>query len=86
MELFLQIERIKFLNQLLQQENTGTPDMLASRLGISRSKLYTILEQLRDIGLEIKYSRMRQTFYCEEGSELQFEVTIRVIKKNRASA
>ncbi|WP_156810223.1 helix-turn-helix domain-containing protein [Nitritalea halalkaliphila] len=86
MELFLQIERIKFLNQLLLQENTGPPEALAARLGISRSKLYAILEELRDIGLEIQYSRRRQTFYFQEGSRLQLEVHIRIIKKNRASA
>ncbi len=56
------IERI---DQLIRLKATGSADQLASRLGISRSTLYEILECMRNMDAEITYCRDQCTFYYE---------------------
>ena len=51
------------IHELIQKENTGTPDKLAMHLGISRRQLYRMLGQLKDSGASVKYDRIRRTFY-----------------------
>ena len=41
---------------------TGTPDAFALKLGISRSSLYNLIEEIQSYGIDIEYSRTRQTF------------------------
>ena len=56
------IERLSRIHTLIQQENTGSPDKFATQLRISRRQLYHILEELRDYGAPVKYSRKHRTF------------------------
>lgn len=57
-----QLERYKKLDNLIMQENTGTPIELAEKLKTSRSHLYRLLSDLKDYGAEIKYCRKKNTF------------------------
>lgn len=61
-----QLERYKNLNNLIEQENTGTPIELAEKLEISRSHLYRLLDNLKDYGAKIKYCRKKNTFQYTE--------------------
>ena len=62
-QIFLQIERLQLLHKLIDKEHTGTPDEFAKLLQISRRQLYNLIEELGQFGVEIKYNRVRQTFY-----------------------
>jgi len=79
MNVFRRIERIQLLNKLIAEQRTGTPDELARRLGISRSKLYLLLEELDDIGVEIHYSKRAETFYYVNCKRLSFDFSFSVI-------
>jgi len=57
------IDRIEKLNDLIGNEKTGTPKQFADRLGISRSNLYHLLDELYNMDVSIKYSRKKSTFY-----------------------
>ena len=57
------IEQLNLLHGLLCSQQTGTPGALCRRLGMSRSKLYVVMGDLRDRGASIAYSRDRQTYY-----------------------
>lgn len=57
-----QLERYKKLDELIKQEQTGTPNELANELKISRSHLYRLIEELKDVGAIIGYSRKFSTF------------------------
>lgn len=70
-----QLERFKKLDDLIKQENTGTPIGLAKNLEISRSHLYRLLSNLKDYGAEIKYCRKKNTFQYTKPFNFNFLIT-----------
>ncbi|TCO08344.1 HTH domain-containing protein [Natronoflexus pectinivorans] len=80
MNFIRQIERFQALNKLIHQQCTGTPDELASRLGISRRQLYAHIEDLKVLGLEISYSRKLSSFYFNESKHLKIEFNLEVLE------
>jgi len=79
MKFIRQIERYKTLHKLIKQARTGTPDMLATRLHISRSQLYVFLDTLKDLGAPIKYNRTAQSFYYSSNFELDIDISVKAI-------
>jgi hypothetical protein len=75
MNIIKQIEQLSRLHSLLVNERTGTPGQLSRRLGMSRSKLYVVINDLRAHGAMVAYSRKGQTFYYEN----EFLVDIRCV-------
>ena len=73
------IERIKYLDELIRKESTGRPDELASRLGVSRAQLYNIIDELKTEGLEINYTRKRNTFYYTSNHKLEIAFSLTVV-------
>jgi transcriptional antiterminator len=69
--------RIKYLNELIEKQCTGTPKELAGRLGISERMLYYYLDDLKT-SKEIRFCRKRKSYvfqYCNEiaGKDDYFE-------------
>lgn len=79
MKLTVQMERLKRLNKLIEQKSTGNPNRLADRLGISRSRLYVILNELKLMGAPIRYSRLLSSFYYTHPIECHFNCILRKI-------
>lgn len=77
-----QIERIQKLNKLIEQETTGTPDELASTLGVSRSKLYELIDGLKSLGKKVKYKRVINSFYYEDHTKLDIQFSFKLIKQS----
>lgn len=75
------IERIKYLDELIRKERTGTPEELASRLNISRSQLYNIIDELKAEGLAIDYTRKRGTFYYTTNHKLEIAFSMKVVSE-----
>lgn len=76
MLLFEGINRMQMLHKLIAKEGTGTPCELADRFRLSKSQLYNLLEEFREMGAEIKYSRTRETFYYR--NDFNLEITFKV--------
>jgi len=66
MKIIETFERIKLLHALILQKKTGTPDQLAKRLGISRTCLYNLIDELKGYNLPIDYSKSLTTFFYEQ--------------------
>jgi len=63
------MERLKFVDYLIQRKATGDLTTLAGKLNISRSQTVVFLKQMKDHGFPIKYCRkMGCYYYTEEGS------------------
>ena len=77
MNLFDAFDKMKLFNQLVEQQRTGTPDMLAERLGISRSTLYNVIGELRSWGADIGYSRANSTFYYKNHVSIDVHLIIK---------
>jgi len=69
MNLLQNVQSVDKLHALILQKNTGTPKELAQRLGISRSSLYILIDELNGLNLTIIYSRKLETFYYEKKIE-----------------
>jgi DNA-binding IclR family transcriptional regulator len=57
------IDRLKRIDALILQKATGTPTEFAHKLGLRRSTLYQTLQEINKLGVKIKYSNARQSYY-----------------------
>lgn len=80
MNFIKQIERFQILSKLIQEQNTGSPEELANRLNLSRRQLYNYLESLKDIGIEICYSRKYDTFYFGDRKKLKIDFSLEILE------
>lgn len=69
MSMFL-LNRLERLDYLIRSRATGTPQELAERLEISERRLYDILNEMRDLGAPIKYSKTLRTYYYARKGKL----------------
>lgn len=66
MKIFEYLDRISHAHKLVSTGETGTPDEFARNLGVSRTSLYELIDELRSRGAPIVYSKSARTFYYEE--------------------
>lgn len=76
MKLFEYIERINLLNKLIKQSRTGSPNDLAKRLNISSSRLYCIIDDLKQMGAPIGYSRDLCTYFYTARYEMHIDINV----------
>lgn len=79
MNFFTTLGKMNQLHRLIDAEKTGNPDVLARRLGISRSTLYRMIEELKSYDAPIEYSRRMETFYYTQNYEFNLSCSIKVI-------
>jgi biotin operon repressor len=84
MNFIRQIERMQLLNKLIREQRTGSPEELADRLGVSRAKVYLMLEELKDIGIEIGYSKKSRSFYYIKG-EIKLKFSFEILDSSQIS-
>ena len=72
MKLFEYLDRISRMHKLVLSRRTGSPCEFADRLGVSRTSLYDMIDELKSRGAPILYSKSSRTFYYSE----PFDVTI----------
>jgi predicted transcriptional regulator len=54
--------------------STGTPEEFAEKLGIRRSTLFQSLQEMREMGLNIKYSCIRQSYYYADARRIRVKL------------
>jgi len=62
---------------LLENGQTGTPEEFSQKLGMSRTSLYELLDELRAHGAKINYSKVAKTFYYKEPYEISITCIMR---------
>ena len=80
-----QLERLQRIHDLIKLERTGTPNEFAETVHISRRQLYEYIQVIKDLGVEIKYSKSRNTFYLCNGHELDINCSIKLVSKYEAT-
>jgi hypothetical protein len=63
MNLLQNVNRVEKLHTLILQRKTGSPKKLAEQLGITRTSLYIIIDDLNKLNMPVMYSRKYETFY-----------------------
>ena len=67
------------MHRLVQRRGTGSPCELAGRLGVSRTSLYELIDELRSRGAPILYSKSSRTFYYSEPFDVSVTCTFRTL-------
>lgn len=76
------LERLRQIHSLIEQEISGTPWELAQRLKISERLVYHLIEQLKDYNAPIQYDRGRKTYYYSDDFRLEVNISVSVISND----
>ncbi|MCA4893733.1 MAG: hypothetical protein ING84_01885 [Cytophagales bacterium] len=63
MSLLKYIERVKRMDDLIRRKATGAPEKFAERLGIKKTMLMEELQELRVLGAQVAYCKVRESYY-----------------------
>jgi hypothetical protein len=74
------VNRLERIDALVFMKATGTPEQFAGKLGIRRSTLYQTLQEIRFLGVEIKYCCHRRSYYY--ANDRRIRIIIEAISKN----
>jgi len=77
MQLIDNIKQLRAVHEMIKQQKTGTPDMFASKLYVSRRTLYYILDVIKDLGGEIAYNRTDKTFFYTKKFDMDIKIMVR---------
>jgi hypothetical protein len=72
------------MNRLIKEEKTETPEEFATRLGVSSSHRYRCIDEIKELGAPINFSRSRKTYYCEIDFEMKVSYSIQLITEQTA--
>lgn len=61
-KVFEYLDLIARFHSLTMSQMTGNPNTFANKLGISRSSLYNLISEIQSYGIDIAYSRERESF------------------------
>jgi biotin operon repressor len=78
MSLIKYIERLRRMDLLISLMATGTPEEFAEKIGIRRSTLFESIQEMRGLGVDIKYSHERQSYYYADDRRVRVKVVSRV--------
>ena len=74
MSLLKYIERLQRMDLLISMMSTGTPEEFAGKLGLRRSTLFQSLQEMREMGVDIRYSWFRQSYYYADRRRIRISV------------
>lgn len=67
------IELIERIDQLIRLQATGSPEKLASRLGVSRAKVYRLIDTMKELNAPVSYDFSRQSFIYTKEVHYRFD-------------
>jgi predicted DNA-binding transcriptional regulator YafY len=77
MKVFEYLDRISMMHKLVQRQRTGTPGEFARQLGVSRTSLYELIDELRSRGVPIAYSKSARTFFYRQPYDIAVTCSLR---------
>jgi predicted DNA-binding transcriptional regulator YafY len=77
MKVFEYLDRISTMHKLVSRQMTGTPEEFAHRLGVSRTSLYELIDELRSRGAPILYSKSAKTFFYSQPYDIAITCTLK---------
>jgi biotin operon repressor len=82
MKVFEYLDRISMMHKLVVRQKTGTPEEFACQLGISRTTLYELIDELRSRGAPIAYSKSAKTFFYRQPYDIAVTCSLRPLTYN----
>ncbi|MDW3195469.1 MAG: HTH domain-containing protein [Cytophagales bacterium] len=69
-----QARKLKRFQKLLENERTGSPSELGEKIGVSRTQIYNMIDQLRSKGACITYDRSAKTYRLDGKYPLKIQI------------
>ena len=82
MKVFEYLDRISQMHRMLTRQRTGTPTEFAGQLGVSRTTLYEMIDELKSRGAPISYSKSSCTFFYAEPFEINVSCSMRSLSNH----
>lgn len=60
------LKRFQCIDALIQKEETGTPEDLAQKIGLSKRTIYYYLDLMKKLGAPIAYNILTKSYYYKE--------------------
>ena len=86
MLLFETIDRMHRIHHLIKREATGTADEFAERFRIKKRQLYYLLDEFKDYGAVIRYSRIRNTYYYDNDFEVKVHISTHPLSEDEKTS
>jgi len=88
MKVFEFLDRISMMHKLVLRQKTGTPEEFAHQLGVSRTTLYELIDELKSRGVPIVYSKSAKTFFYKQPYDIAVTCSLRplTIKEEKESS
>jgi len=77
MSILKYVEKIRRIDSLVARKSTGPPHVFAEKLGIKRSTLFLYLQEIRALGIDIKYSSILRSYYYADGKRITIKVELK---------
>jgi len=74
MSLIKYIARLQRMDSLIAMKATGPPEEFAYKMNLSRSSLFESLQEMKAMGVDIKYSYSRGTYYYADARRIVIKV------------
>jgi predicted DNA-binding transcriptional regulator YafY len=82
MKVFEYLDRINMMHKLVSRQRTGTPEEFARQLGVSRTSLYELIDELKSRGAPIGYSKSAKTFFYRQPYDIAVTCSLRPLTYN----
>lgn len=80
--IFKQIERIQYIDNLIQKRKTGNAKELSNKVGVSRRHIYRIIENLKDLGVPIEFSKIDNSFIYEKPCRIDIKFQVKFLTED----
>nr|WP_319399688.1 HTH domain-containing protein [uncultured Carboxylicivirga sp.] len=67
------------LASLIENQQTGTASKLAKQIGVSRSTLFNMLDEIRGAGVEIEYCEEKHSYIYTNNKRIKVNQPIEII-------
>ena len=74
MSLFKYIARLQRMDSLIAMKATGSPEEFAYKMNLSRSTLFETLQEMKGMGVDIRYSNTRESYYYGDARRIVIKV------------
>ena len=62
------------MDSLISRMSTGPPEEFAEKLGLRRSTLFQSLQEMREMGVDVRYSFVRQSYYYADEKRIKIRI------------
>lgn len=76
MKVFEFVEVVASFHYYMMRGHTGDAGTFSKKIGISRSCLYNLINELKDYGIDIEYCREEQSFRYLHPEKVEIKISI----------